>query len=117
MCICDTNVLSIVRGTNAAFALPLTKNGEPYFLSENEVLVFGLKRSDRDEESVLTKKITHCVNGEYYLELEPKDTESLSPGRYFYDVGLQQGDSVFYNVIQCKPFIIISNCTKLGDGA
>lgn len=111
--------LGIVRGTTNAFALAVTNKdtGAPYTLETGQVLVFGLKAGKTDEERVLVKQITNTVNGEYYLELEPADTANLEPGRYYYDIGLQHGDYVFYNVIEASPFVIKPNITKLGDGA
>ena len=110
--------LEIVRGTTNAFALGLTDaNGAPYTLETGQVLVFGLKVGKTDEERLLVKKITRAANGEYYLELAAADTADLEPGLYFYDVGLQHGATIFYNVIKANPFTIPPNITKLGDGA
>ena len=110
--------IKIVRGTTNAFGLALTDgNGAPYTLEMGQVLVFALKVGKTDEQRVLVKKITSAVDGEYYLELSPADTADLEPGKYYYDIGLQHGKSVFYNVIQASPFTILPNITKLGDGA
>ena len=110
--------LRIVRGTSNAFGISVTdEKGNPYTLTEDQVLIFGLKCDEYSDERVLVKKITNAVDGEYYLELTPKDTADLEPGRYFCDVGMQQGDGVFYNVIECRPFFIAPNVTQLGDGA
>jgi len=109
--------IEIVRGTTNAFSIAVTdKNGAPYTLETGQVLVFGLKRHWNSEDRVLAKKITGTVNGEYYLELTPADTADLEPGKYCYDVGLQHGSYVFYNVIEPSIFIIKPNVTKLGDG-
>ena len=110
--------LEIVRGTTNAFSLAVANaNGAPYTLEAGQVLVFGLKLGKTDEERVLVKQITHTVNGEYYLELAAADTVDLESGRYYYDIGLQHGESLFYNVIEASPFTILPNITKLGDGA
>lgn len=110
--------LEIVRGTTKAFGLAVTdENGEVYALEADQVLVFGLKRAALDTERVLVKKITHSISGEYYLELMPADTADLEPGKYVYDVGMQSGSTVFYNVIKASPFTILPNVTQLGDGA
>lgn len=110
--------LEIVRGTSNTFGLTITDgDGNPYTLSENDTLVFGLKRRERDDQRVLIKPITHSVDDEYFLELSPEDTIDLVPGRYYYDVGLQRGDDVFYNIVEQSEFLIIPNVTKRGDGA
>lgn len=117
MSLCSNkNELEIVRGTTNSFGITVTdENGVDYTLGNDQALVFGMKMEDG--ETVLLKKITEAVNGKYYLELTPKDTADLPPGIYFYDVGLQHGTSIFYNVIEASPFIIKPNITKLGDGA
>lgn len=110
--------LSIVRGTTNAWGLLVTgENDAPYTLESDQALVFALKKDENDEERVLVKKITNSVNGEYYLELAAADTSNLKPGIYYYDVSLQHGDHVLYNVIEASPFVIKPNITQLGDGA
>lgn len=110
--------IEIVRGTTDAFGLTLTdkETGAPYTLEEGQVLVFAMKIDKLAEDRVLIKKITHAVNGEYYLEFEPADTDHLAPGRYFYDVGLQQGSTVLRNVVKGSTFTILPGAAKLGDG-
>lgn len=118
--------LEIVRGTNNAFGIAVKdENGAAYTLEVDQTLVFALKpdplnpnmkNQTADEDGrVLVKPITRTVNGEYYLELVPSDTANLLPGRYFYDVGMQQGGTVFYNIIKASPFMILPNVAKLGD--
>ncbi len=109
--------LEIVRGTTNAFGITVTdENGALYTLETDQVLVFGVKRGKTDTERVLVKQITHAANGEYYLELTPEDTADLEPGKYYYDVGMQSGSHVFYNVIKASPFTVLPNMTELGDG-
>lgn len=113
----NQNPLEIVRGTTNAFGLTVTdEDGAAYTLEEGQALVFGL-RDKRSDERILIKQITHATAGEYYLELEPGDTADLEPGIYMYDVGMQHGSGVFYNVIEASQFTIKPNVTKLGDGA
>lgn len=112
------NGLEIVRGTTNSFGITvLDEDGNNYSVEDGDVLVFGLKRNERDEERVLVKKITSSVTGEHYLEIQPEDTKNLATGQYYYDIGLQRGSFVFYNIIKSSPFIILPNVTKLGDGA
>lgn len=116
-CYEDEGFLSIVRGTTNTFGIKLTdENGREHTLETGQVLVFGLKQNELDEERVLIKKITHVTNGEYYLELSANDTNDLAPGKYYYDLGMQHGSSVFYNIVKSSPFIILPNVTRLGDG-
>lgn len=109
--------ISIVRGTTNAFGINVTNaDGEPFTLENGQVLVFALKKSPKDKNRLLTKKITSQVDGAYYLELAPEDTLQFDPGKYFYDVGLQHGSTVFYNVIESSVFEIKPNISELGDG-
>lgn len=108
--------IEIVRGTSNMFGISVTdKDGIPVSLEEGQAFVFGLKRGRLDSERVLIKEIKHAVDGMYYLELSPDDTCDLECGKYFYDVGMQQGRSVFYNVIELSEFLIKPNATKCGD--
>lgn len=109
--------LEIVRGTNNMFSLTLTNaQGEPCTLENGQILVFGLKRNKFDIDRLMVRTITNAEDGEYQLELFPKDTEDMEPGRYFYDIGLQDGSQSFYSVIKCSTFTILPNITQLGDG-
>lgn len=108
--------LSIVRGATSSFGISVTDaNGDPFVLESGDVLVFGLKKKLKDIDRILIKPITHNMDGEYYLELSAADTEDLEPGKYFYDVGLQRGTNVFYNIIEASVFNIKANVTKRGD--
>ncbi len=112
------NDIEIVRGTTNSFKLTLTDaQGNPYTLETGQVLVFGIKERKTDEERLLVKKLHSTATGEYYLELEAADTADIPPGRKFYDIGLQHGDFVFYNVIRTSVFNLLPNVTQLGDGA
>lgn len=110
--------LEIVRGTTNTFEIMVKdeSTGEPYILKNDQTLVFGLKRKERDEERLLVKKLT-VRDDRYYLELEPSDTIDLPISRCYYDIGLQQGSLDFFNIIKSNPFNILPNITKLGDGA
>lgn len=110
--------LSIVRGTNSVFGIVITNaDGSPFSLPQGQTLVFAVKKRPKDEERMIVKKITNSVElGTYYLELFPNDTAELEPGRYFYDVGLQQSSSVFFNVIEATEFDIKPSISELGDG-
>ena len=110
--------IEIVRGTTNSYGITLTdKDGRLFTLEADQVLVFAVKKRPKDIERVLVKQIINTVNGEYYLELSPEDTAGLEPGKYFYDVGLQQGATVFYNIIEASVLDIKPNISELGDGS
>ena len=109
--------IAVVRGTTNVFGITITDDyGRLFTLESGQVLVFGVKRKLNDEERLFVKPIKNSVNGEYYLELAPADTASLECGKYYYDVGLQHGASVFHNIIEASVFEVKPNITKLGDG-
>ena len=109
--------MSVVRGTTNSFSVTVTDDeGNEYTPEVDQVLVFGLKRNKLDENRVLVKKITRRTSGEHYLEISPEDTKDLEPGNYYYDIGMQQGKSVFYNIVEASVFEIRPNVTMLGDG-
>lgn len=109
--------IAIVRGTTNAFGVTVKDSGgNVVTLDEGQVLVFGIKKNPKDAERLLVKKLSGS-DGEYVLELTPADTKDIEPGKYFYDVGLQQGESIFYNVIESSLLEIKPNITELGDGS
>lgn len=109
--------MSVVRGTTNSFSVTITdEEGNEYTPEADQVLVFGLKRNRLDENRVLVKKLTRRTSGDHYLELYPEDTKDLEPGTYYYDIGMQQGESVFYNVVEASAFEIKASVTRLGDG-
>ena len=114
-----TQKLEIVRGTNCSFGVMVTNaDGTPFALSENQALVFALKKNPNDVERLFTKKITNSIDaGTFYLELFPYETLELLPGKYYYDVGLQHGTGNFFNIIEASEFLIKPNISELGDGA
>lgn len=110
--------IEIVRGTTNTFGITVKDdNGNDFTLKSGQVLVFALKKRPKDEETVLVKKVTNRIEGVYYLEIAPEDTADLESGKYFYDVGMQQGADVFYNIIESSVFDIKPNISKLGDGS
>ena len=110
--------IEIVRGTTNTFGITLTDaEGKFFTLESGQVLVFALKKRPKDVERVLVKKVTNRVEGVYYLEITPEDTADLETGKYFYDVGMQQGSDVFYNIIESSVFDIKPNISELGDGS
>ena len=104
--------IAIVRGTTNTFEITVTDaDGNLYTAGDGESLVFGVKKSPKDEDYTFKKTAVTGENGAYSVKVEPGDTEGLDFGRYFYDVGLQSGTD-FFNVIPCSPFDICENITS-----
>lgn len=106
--------IAIVRGTTNSFSIGIEDilTGEPYTLETGEVLRFGVKRRPEDAECIFTKEITEAdEDGCYPFTISPSDTLELDFGRYWYDVGLQDG-TAYYPIIAASPFDIAWNITE-----
>lgn len=106
--------IAIVRGTTNSFSIAITDEdtGEPYELEAGEVLRFGIKRRPEDAECIITKEITEADEDDSYpFTISPSDTLELDFGRYWYDVGLQDG-AAYYPIIAASPFDIAWNITE-----
>lgn len=106
--------VAMIRGTTHILNISLSdsSNGS-YALPAGEVLRFGVKKRPADRVYLIKKELTSAnyENGVYVLILSPSDTEDLPFGRYYYDVGLQNGAS-YFNVIECSEFDILYNITE-----
>lgn len=108
--------ISIVRGTTNSFGITVTDaDGHQIPVTNGQRLIFAVKKNPKDDEPLIVKTITEPVNGEYWLDLAPSDTAGFEAGKYFYDVGMQQG-AEFYNVIETSNFEIRPNISEMGDG-
>lgn len=109
--------LSIIRGTTNTFGITLTDEyGSPCELEEGQEIVFGVKKSPKDADCIFIKRTTGLVDGAYCFTIDPSDTIDLEVGKYYYDVGVQHGESIYYNIIESSTFNLEQNITKLGDG-
>lgn len=108
--------LKIVRGTTQPMALEVTDaNGAAYTLGTGERLIFGVKKNPKDKAPIFVKQAKAAgTAGEYTITIEPADTQALTPGRYFYDVGLGRADG-YYSIIEPSGFTILPNITSKGD--
>ena len=106
--------ISMIRGTSQNIDIVLTDTeGNPYLLTGNELLRFGVKKHPNNNAHLLIKEITKndsVEEGTYTLNLVPSDTENMDLGILFYDVGLQSGED-YYNVIECSEFQLRPNIT------
>lgn len=109
--------LNIIRGTTNSFSITLTdEEGNPYVLEEGQEIVFGIKKKETDADCIIVKRTKGLIDGAYQFTLNPDDTLNLTVGKYFYDVGIQHGAKIYYNIIESSSFMIEQNITKIGDG-
>ena len=108
--------IQIVRGTTHTLYINLAdKSGNAYVLAENETLRFALKHRPEDKQTEIVKDIGateydeegHC----YVLRLSPSETEALTLGRHFYDIGMQSGTD-YIPVIGCSTADILPNISS-----
>lgn len=109
-----TQKIEIIRGTSNTMRLTVEDSGgNLYNLGSNEKIVFGVKQRPEDPGRVITKTASILGEGLFEVCLCPEDTGGLAPGKYVYDVGLDNGTD-FFNVIEYSPFILIPNVTEKG---
>jgi hypothetical protein len=112
-----TKDIKMIRGTSRTFKISVTDaEGNPYTLKDGEKVIFGVKKQATDEELLICKVVTECVDGVCEVELDPEDTVDLAVGQYFYDVGLESGED-YYIIVEPSTLNIAANITKWGDGA
>ena len=113
---CDNNqAITMIRGTSATFSLTIEdESGNPYTLQADEVLRFGIKTTPTDSQYIFSVDFNvPDTDGSYSFSISPADTENLSFGSYWYDVGLQSGEDDYWNVIPASAFYLAYNVTGL----
>lgn len=107
-------IIEIVRGTTNTFEISVTdSDGSAYTLGSNEKIVFGIKRSPSDSALLIVKVAQSAGDGRFRVTVTPGDTDGMSFGRYYYDVGLDDGTN-FYNIIPASQFFLRENITSRG---
>lgn len=106
--------IEIVRGTTNTFQIGVTDaDGNSYVPETGEKLVFGIKRKPTDIDLVVVKVGEVIGEGLFKVKLNPEDTAEIECGKYYYDVGMDNGTD-FFNIIKPSPFDIIPNITSKG---
>ena len=110
-------MIEIKRGTTEEFVIDLeNESGERYVIGDGDTLVFGVKKSAKQDYYNLSKTITADsyseAKGGHVVSIAPSDTQDLSFGSYVYDVGLQTSSGDFYIVCPFDTFVIADTVTK-----
>lgn len=104
--------IEVVRGTTNTFEISIVDSGgAAYNLGTNEKIMFGIKKKPEDKETIFTVTAEIMSSGFFKVKISPSHTENLPFGKYWYDVGLQNGED-FYNIIEANPFKIVPNITS-----
>lgn len=96
------NIIKMNRGDSHDFVLTIMANEEcikddVYKLIENDKVYFGLMEPNMPFECSILKKVWTAEDqdelGNIVIKLEPKETEFLVPGLYYYAVKLEMNHS------------------------
>lgn len=95
--------LKINRGTTYQRTGTYSVDGVPTTLVGATVR-FTMKDSEYDSDATdataLVKKnvTTGTSGGEYTITIDPADTATLTPGKYFYDIKVENADGTIYKL-------------------
>ena len=107
--------IEMIRGTTSVQQIRLMEEDQPYFLSEDEYLRFGVKEAGYNTRFLINKKFTSKDQDKYTgiveFKIFPDETIKWPIKTYKYDIGLQSGEDYFI-VIPESDFIIHQNITQ-----
>lgn len=91
------NIIKMNRGDTYEFNLTIDDEGSEngkYILQGNDTVYFGLMEPNSAFEQSLVRKSTNdCIkfdkDGNFFITIEPEDTEHLLPGVYYYSIKLE----------------------------
>ena len=91
------NIIKMNRGDTYEFNLTIDDEGSEngkYILQGNDTVYFGLMEPNSVFEQSLVRKSTNdCIkfdkDGNFFITIEPEDTEHLLPGVYYYSIKLE----------------------------
>ena len=93
MYIWDDKYITVVRGDTLAFGMEIEGLDQ-----DLETAFFSCKRN-HDEPPVFQKSLGDGISkvgeGEYVVRVAPRDTETLEPGKYYYDLEIGANGDVF----------------------
>lgn len=95
--------LKINRGTTYTIGINYKRNGEPRTLVGATVR-FTMKTVEWDSDmtdssAVVLKNVTDGnADGEATIEIEPADTDTLTPEKYFYDIKVEEANGDIYKI-------------------
>lgn len=95
--------LRINRGTTYTIGIVYKKNGEPETLVGATVR-FTVKTVEWDDDmtdasAVVQKNITNGnSSGEATITINPDDTDTLDPGKYYYDIKVEEAGGEIYKI-------------------
>lgn len=104
------NIITLTRGDYAEADVSLSyASGEPYALSEGEILTLTVKRKTTDFTPIFQKVIKQ--GDELVFVFTPEDTKNLDFGTYKYDVEFKTADGKPDTIITPHDFIVDEEVT------
>jgi len=88
MDISGTNLTMIQGDSETLIVTRKGTDGLIVVFNDGDTIHFTVKTELLTDEIVLQKIVTAFPEGKAYIELEPEDTGSIIPQRYFYDIQL-----------------------------
>ncbi len=105
----ENGEIKLTRGDTARLTVNITNDsGEAYEIQNGDELTLSLKKTVKDDETVMSK----TIKGSDTFHIEPKDTSDLKFGKYIYDVQLTTSDGDVYTVIPPSTFEILTEVTN-----
>lgn len=106
--------IEMVRGTTSPQQIRIMQDGVPYFLSDDELIRFGVKEAGHCTRFLINKvfKREHQdpETGMIDFKIEPQETIGWPIKTYKYDIGLQSGNDYFI-IIPESDFKVKQNIT------
>ncbi len=109
------NKLYVFQNRILKTALKIKNGDENYYLSNDEKLIFGIKKYAYNSEYIIRREIT---SGDYDSELDAypitlsSDETNISPGTYYYDAALQRNNGQLEKIIGCTELEIVRSVVR-----
>lgn len=101
-----TGIISLNRGDSAQLSLFINAGDElnplQFAMTDSDNIYLAIEEPNQPFEKAIVKKVINNRNsikdkdGNFIIELEPKDTECLMPGLYYYEIKLRQLRENYY---------------------
>ena len=105
----DKNNIQLTRGDTARFEIDIVNmiDNLAYVMADDDILRFSVKRSTNDKDFIIHKEL----QGQNVVYINPDDTNSLSFGKYVYDVEVTTSGGDVYTVIPPSKFTLTPEVT------
>lgn len=101
-----TKTLSLTKGDNAYIQVDIkTIDGNSYEIQKDDAIVLTVRKNAKSD--IVFQET--AVDG--MISITPDDTNSLTPGSYFYDVQLTTGFGIVQTVVPISAFYIEEEVT------